>query len=437
MQVSVEKPEQGLEHKITVTFPSAELDAKVDKRLAEMRRTVKIDGFRPGKVPMGMVKKRYDAQVRQELLGEAVHYAFFDAADKEKLQVAGYPEIDEVKVTDAEINFTARFEVYPEITLPAFSGIKVEAIKSEVTDEDVEKMITRLREQRSAWKPASAAKKAKTGEQVIIDFVGKLDGVEFEGGKAENVPLELGSGRMIPGFEDGIMGMKKGETKTIDVTFPEEYQAENLKGKTAQFDITVHSVQTKQLPELDEEFIQSFGVEDGKEETLRKEIRENMARELKRTLDARNRQAAFEALEQEVDVQVPAALVTQESEAMLEQYIQRMEQQGMPKGQMSGMTPDLFADEAKKRVKLGLIIGDIIRAHDIKASEQDINAFIEDQASTYEDPAEIKEWYAKNPSRLSEVRSILVESAVAKKILDEAKVKEVKKAFDEVVSSAG
>ena len=436
MQVSVEKPEQGLEHKMTVTFPSAELDAKVEKRLGEMRRTVKMDGFRPGKVPLGMVKKRYSAQVRQELLGEVIHHAFFDATEKESLQVAGYPEFDDVDLSEGEIKFVARFDTYPEIALPDFSKIKLEKMTAEVTDADVDKMIQRLQEQRSAWKPASAAKKAKKGEQVIIDFVGKLDGVEFDGGKAENVPLELGSGRMIPGFEDGILGMKKGETKTIDVTFPEEYQAENLKGKTAQFDITVHSVQTKQLPELDEEFIKSFGIDDGKEETLRKEIRDNMERELKRTLDARNRQAAFDALDGVIDVDVPKSLVAQEAQGMLEQYVQRMEQQGLPKGQMSGMTPDLFTEEAKKRVKLGLIIGDIIRVNDIKASQEDIDAFIADQASAYEDPTEIKQWYDEHPERLSEVRSILVESAVAKKIQDEAKVKEVKKAFDEVVSSA-
>lgn len=436
MQVSVEKPEQGLEHKITVTMPSTDLDAKVEKRLAEMRRTVKMDGFRPGKVPMNMVKQRYSGQVRQEMLGEVLHYAFFDATDKEKLQVAGYPQFDDVKLEEGEITFVARFDIYPEIKLPEFGGIKMEKITSEVTDKDVEKMIDRLREQRSAWKPASAAKKAKNGEQVIIDFVGKLDGVEFEGGKAENVPLELGSGRMIPGFEDGIIGMKKGETKTIEVTFPEEYHAENLKGKTVEFDITVHSVQTKQLPELDEEFIKSFGIDDGKEETLRKEIRENMERELTRTLDAKNRQAAFDALESVMDVDVPKSMIQQESEALLEQYMQRMEQQGMPRGQMPGLTPEIFAEEAKKRVKLGLIIGDVIRANDIKASDDDVNAYIEDQASAYEDPTEVKEWYAKNPDRMNEIRSILVESAVANKILSEAKVKEVKKAFDEVVSAA-
>ena len=436
MQVSVEKPEQGLEHKISVTFPSNDFDAKVEKRLNEMRRTVKVDGFRPGKVPMNMVKKRYLPQVQQELLGETLHYAFFDAMDKEGYNPAGYPTFDDVKLENGEIKFEARFDVYPTITLPAFDSIEIEKTIAEVKEADVDSMIKRLQEQRSAWKPQGAEQAAEIGTQVIIDFVGKLDGVAFDGGKAENVPLELGSGRMIPGFEDGIVGMKKGEEKTIDVTFPEQYQAENLKGKTAQFDITVHSVQTKQLPELDEEFIKSFGIEDGSVETLRKDIRENMERELKRTLDAKNRQACFDALEKAVDIEVPKSVVAQEAETMLENYMQRLEQQGMPKGRMPGLTPEIFNEEAKKRVKLGLVIGDVIKAHEIKATEADLNDFIAEQASAYEEPEEIKQWYKENPQRLNEARSLIVESAVAKKIMAEAKVTEVNKAFDEIVSSS-
>ncbi|WP_044409247.1 trigger factor [Thiomicrospira microaerophila] len=436
MQVSVEKPEQGLEHKISVTFPSNDFDAKVEKRLNEMRRTVKMDGFRPGKVPMNMLKKRYLPQVQQELLGEALHYAFFDAMDKEGYNPAGYPAFDDVKLEKGEIKFEARFDVYPTITLPAFDSIEIEKTVAEVKEEDVDKMIQRLQEQRSAWKPQGEEQAAENGTQVIIDFVGKLDGVEFDGGKAENVPLELGSGRMIPGFEDGIVGMKKGEMKTIEVTFPEQYQAEHLKGKTAQFDITVHSVQTKQLPALDEEFIKSFGIEDGTIDTMRKEIRDNMERELKRTLDAQNRQAAFDALEKSIEIDVPKSLVAQEAETMLENYMKRLEQQGMPKGQMPGLTADIFSEEAKKRVKLGLVIGDVIKAHDIKASEADLDAFVAEQASAYEEPEEIKQWYKENPQRLNEARAVITESAVAKKIMSEAKVAEVTKAFDEIVSSS-
>ena len=434
MQVSVEKPEQGLEHKMTVTFPSDEFDAKVEKRLAEVRRTVKMDGFRPGKVPLAMVKKRYSGQVRQEMLGEALYDAFFKAADEQAVNVAGYPEFEKVDMNEGKIEFTAKFEVFPEVALPDLAALELEEVNSEVTDADVDAMIGRLQAQRSAWKPSGAAKKANKGEQVIIDFVGKIDGVEFDGGKAENVPLELGSGRMIPGFEDGILGMKKGEQKTIDVTFPEEYPAEHLKGKTAQFDITVHSVQTKQLPELDEEFIKSFGVEAGTEEALRAEVRDNMERELKRTLDVKNRQAAFDALEKATELSIPKALVAQEAQSMLDQYMQRLEQQGMPKNQMPGLTADMFSPDAERRVKLGLVIADLVKANNIEASPEQLDEFIADQASAYEDSAEIREWYDQNPERLSEVKAIIVESNAAKHILAQAKVTKVSKAFDEIVS---
>jgi len=255
MQVTVEKPESGLEHTINVTLPSTDLDSKVEKRLAQMRSTVKMDGFRPGKVPLSIVKKRYGGQVRQEMLGETVQESFYNAINQQDLNVAGYPQFHKLDEQDGQILYSAKFEVFPEIKLPKFDTLSIEVNQSEVTDADVEMMVTKLREQKSAWKSANGNKKAKAGDQVIIDFVGKKDGVEFEGGKAEDVPLELGSGRMIPGFEEGIEGMKKGEEKTIEVTFPEDYQSEDLKGQTVTFDITVHSVQSKVLPEIDEEFV--------------------------------------------------------------------------------------------------------------------------------------------------------------------------------------
>ncbi|WP_040725129.1 trigger factor [Thiomicrorhabdus sp. Kp2] len=435
MQVTVEKPEQGLEHKMTVTFPSESLNSDVEKRLNEIRRTIKMDGFRPGKVPLNVVKKRHGAQVHQEVMGEALQKAFYDAISQEELQVAGYPMFDELDDKDGSVTFTARFEVYPEITLPEFSGVKVEITESAVTDKDVESMITRLREQRMAWKPSkSAAKKAKKGEQVIIDFVGKIDGEVFDGGSAENAPLELGSGRMIPGFEDGIEGMKKGEEKTIEVTFPEEYQAEHLKGKAATFDITVHSISTKVLPEIDEEFVKSFGIEDGTEESLVKEIKDSMEKELSRAVESKNRTAALEALQSIVDVEIPKSLLDQEIKNLMDRAVQNLQQQGM-KAEDVNIEASQFEEEAKNRVKLGLVLGDIIKANNIEASNEEVEAYIAEQASSYEDPAEVIGWYAQNPGARSEIRAILVEGKVAAKIIDEAKVKKVKKAFDEVINS--
>ena len=434
MQVTVEKPAQGLEHKMTVTFPADAYKANVEKRLNEIRRTARMDGFRPGKVPLNVVRKRHGAQVHQEMMGEALQNAFYDAVEKESLQVAGFPRFDDLNDNDnGNITFTASFEVYPEITLPEFSGVEVETIESEVTDADVEDMIERLREQRMAWKPSNGNKKASMGEQVIIDFTGKIDGEVFEGGSAENVPLELGSGRMIPGFEDGIVGMKKGEEKQIEVTFTENYHADSLKGKTATFDITVHSVSTKQLPEIDEDFVKSFGVEAGTEEALREEIKENMTKELARTIEAQNRNAVMESLKEVADVDVPKSLIQQEAQQLMQRTQQQLQQQGIDLQTMN-INPSTFEEDAANRVKLGLLLGEIIKINDLKATDEEVEAYISEQASSYEDPAEVVAWYAQNPGARSEIRAVLVENKVAEKILAEAKITKVAKGFKEVIS---
>ncbi len=435
MQVTVEKPKSGLEHKMNVVVPVGDLDSKVEKRLNEIRRTIKMDGFRPGKVPLNVVKKRHGAEVRQEFSGEIIQTAFYDAVAKEALNVAGYPMFESFNETDGNIEFVAKFEVFPSVDLPEFSKLKIEKIKAEVTDKDVKNMITKLREQKSAWKPCSAAKKAKKGEQVIISFVGKKDGEEFEGGKADDLPLELGSGRMIPGFEDGIEGMKKGEEKTIDVTFPENYQSEELAGQAVTFDITVHSVQKKVLPELDEAFVKGLGIEDGKEESLVDEIKTNMEKELTRAVDNKNRTQILDSLSAKVDVELPKSVIQSEASTLMQRQIEQFQQQGV-KAEDVGLTIDAFLPEAEKRVKLGLILGDIIKANKLTASDEARKAFIEDQASSYEEPSEVIKWYAQNPDAQREIDSIIVEKQVSELIAAGAKVKEVKKSFDQVVNQA-
>jgi trigger factor len=435
MQVTVEKPKSGLEHKMNVVVPVGDLDSKVEKRLNEIRRTIKMDGFRPGKVPLNVVKKRHGAEVRQEFSGEIIQTAFYDAVAKEALNVAGYPMFESFNETDGNIEFVAKFEVFPSVDLPEFSKLKIEKIKAEVTDKDVKNMITKLREQKSAWKPCSAAKKAKKGEQVIISFVGKKDGEEFEGGKADDLPLELGSGRMIPGFEDGIEGMKKGEEKTIDVTFPENYQSEELAGQAVTFDITVHSVQKKVLPELDEAFVKGLGIEDGKEESLVDEIKTNMEKELTRAVDNKNRTQILDSLSAKVDVELPKSVIQSEASTLMQRQIEQFQQQGV-KAEDVGLTIDVFLPEAEKRVKLGLILGDIIKANKLTASDEARKAFIEDQASSYEEPSEVIKWYAQNPDAQREIDSIIVEKQVSELIAAGAKVKEVKKSFDQVVNQA-
>ncbi len=435
MKVTLERPEEGLEHKIIVSFSADELNATVDKKLVEMRRSVKMDGFRPGKVSLNIVKKRYGPQVRQDALGEYVSKTFYDAIDAESLGIAGQPRFDDLADKENEISYTATFEIYPDVTFPEFSSIKVEKIIAEVTSKDVDTMVTKLREQRQAWKPSNGNKKAKLGEQVIISFVGKLDGEEFEGGKAEDLPLELGTGRMIPGFEDGIVGMKKDDEKTIEVTFPEDYQSEQLKGQKVTFDITVHSVQVKVLPELDEEFIKSFGIKDGTEVSLRSEIASNMKKELSRAVDNKNRTTILESLSQAVDIPLPKSVLDQEVDALIKRATKNMEEQGA-KPENINLSADQFAVEAKTRVKLGLILGDIIKINNIKATKEDTTDFIKDQSSSYEDPAEVINWYKNNPQSMAEIESVIVEKKVANKILSEAQVTEVTKTFDEIVNPA-
>jgi len=435
MQVTVEKPESGLEHTINVTLPSTDLDSKVEKRLAQMRSTVKMDGFRPGKVPLSIVKKRYGGQVRQEMLGETVQESFYNAINQQDLNVAGYPQFHKLDEQDGQILYSAKFEVFPEIKLPKFDTLSIEVNQSEVTDADVEMMVTKLREQKSAWKSANGNKKAKAGDQVIIDFVGKKDGVEFEGGKAEDVPLELGSGRMIPGFEEGIEGMKKGEEKTIEVTFPEDYQSEDLKGQTVTFDITAHSVQSKVLPEIDEEFVKSLGVEAGTEEALIEEVTANMKKELARAVENKNRSLVLDALSEAVEVDLPQSLVQQEAQTLLNRQAEQFKQQGL-KPEDLGMNADMFKEEAEKRVKIGLVLGEVIKQNNIEATDEGRKAFIEEQASSYDDPQEVINWYANNPDAQKEIDAILIEREITKSILAEANVKEVSKKFEEIVNTA-
>ncbi len=435
MQVTLKRPEQGLEHKITVSFPADELNSAVDKKLVSMRRTVKMDGFRPGKVPMNIVKKRYRGEVRQDAIGEHIQKSFYEAVEAESLKVAGYPRFDELDDKEDQITYTAFFEVYPVINVPEFSSMEVERIVAEVTEDDVETMITKLREQRQAWKPGNDDKKAQIGEQVIIGFVGKLNGEEFDGGKGEDLPLELGSGRMIPGFEDGIIDMKKGEEKTIEVTFPEDYQSESLKGQAVTFDITVHSVQSKVLPELDEEFIKSFGVDDGTESSLRAEIKSNMEKELSRAVDNKNRTMVLESLSQAVDITLPRAILDKEIDSLMKRATKNMQKQGVKSGGVN-LTAEQFEKEAETRVKLGLILGEIIKENDFKATKEDATAFIKEQASSYEDPSEVINWYQSNSQAMAEIESIIVEKQVAAKVLSEAKVTEITKAFDEIVNPA-
>lgn len=433
MQVTVEKPEQGLEYKMNVTLPAGDLATKVANRLNEIRRTAKMDGFRQGKVPLGMIKKRYGQQVNSELVEDKVQTAFYDAVKQEAINIAGYPRFLSVAEKDGNIEFSVSFEAFPEVVLPAFSTLSIEKITATVSDDEVAEMIEKLRQQKAAWKP-NDEKVADKGDQVIISFVGKKDGEEFAGGKADDIPLVLGSGRMIPGFEDGIIGMKKAEEKTIEVTFPADYHSEDLKGQAVTFDITVHSVQTQVLPEVDEAFVTSFGVDAGTQEALQAEIKKSMEAELARTLDNKNRTQTLDTLAEAVALELPESAVQREVSSLMQRAYENMKQQGIDPAK-ANLQADGFVEEAKKRVKLGVVIGEIIRANNIEATMDKIDAYLTEQSSGYEDPSQVISWYKSNPEAMDEIRAIVTEKEVTSLIIEQAKVTEVAKTFNEVVKT--
>lgn len=428
MQVSIQRPAEGLEHVITVTVPGEGLTQTLESRLKEIQKTVRMDGFRPGKVPMNMVRMRYGQQARAEALEDLLYDSFFKAAGQENVKVAGILGFEEISAKEGEdVTFTTRFEVYPDISLPEMSGLSVEKVTAHITDEDIDGMIERLRDMRKAYEKVDRA--AELNDMVNIDFVGSVDGVKFDGGSAENVPLVLGSGRMIPGFEDGIVGMKAGEQKTVDVTFPESYHVTQLAGKVAQFDITVNSVQATKLPEVDAEFIKTFGIESGDMADFRADVKKNLERQVALTLIKHNKERVMDALLAATTVDVPKSLVEREVRGMMESMRERFASQGIKDMPMS---PDSFREEAGKRVSLGLLLGEVVRANELKATDEAIRNILALEADSYDNPQQFIDWYLSDKERRAEVEALAIENAVVELVLGKAKVTEVAKALEEL-----
>jgi trigger factor len=428
MQVSIQRPTEGLEHVITVSVGSEGMTSAVEQRLKEIQKTVRMDGFRPGKVPMNMVRARHLQQVRAEALENLLYDTFFKAADQEQVRVAGILGFEEVSANEGEdIRFVTRFESYPNIAMPDFTAVSVEKVTADIKDSDVDDMIQRLREMRKTFVVADKA--AANGDMVNLDFSGSIDGVKFDGGSAENVPLVLGSGRMIPGFEDGILGMKAGEQKVIDVTFPEGYQAAHLAGKTAQFDIKVNSVQETQLPEVDEEFIKTFGVDAGTVEAFREDVKKNLSRQVSLSLIKQNKDNVMHALLAAANFDTPKTLVERELRAMMEAMTKRMREQNMP---ANDLNPDNYREEATKRVSLGLLLGEVVRANELKADEATVREILAIEADSYDNPEQFIEWYLADQNRRAEVEAIAIENAVVDLVMSKAKVTEVSKPLAEL-----
>jgi len=430
MQVSVESGE-GLERRLLVDLPAEQVEGEVDKKLAELAKTVRLDGFRPGKVPVRVVKQRFGDQVRQEVYGDLIQSSFYDAASESNLAPVGGPSVE---LRDAAepggLSYTATFQVMPEVEPADLSDRQVSKPVAEVSDTDVDEMIDKLRSQRAEL--VDVDRPAQDGDTVYMDFKGFVDGEAFAGGSAENVPLVLGSGSMIDGFEAGLLGAKAGEERTLEVTFPEDYRAENLAGKPATFEVKVLRVAESRMPEIDEDFVKEFGVEEGTEEALRTEVRKNMQSELEQRLHALLKNNVMDLLREANPLDLPEAMVEQESERMKQQAVQDMQ----ARGQQSGMDlpASIFEEQARTRVHLGLLVGEIIKKTEIKAEESDLREMISQLAESYEDPEEVVDYYLNNPQQRSSVENLVLENKVVDWVVGQVEVKEESRNFSDVMN---
>ncbi len=430
MQVSVETT-QGLQRKMTIALPAEDINSAVTERLQSLGKTTRMNGFRPGKVPFNVLKKRFEPQVRSEVLGSLINQSFYDAVQQEKLRPAGQPEIapEDEKDNGADgFSYIATFEVYPEFE-PVFNDkITVTKPMVSIEDSDVDEMIESLQKQRVDYTAVERA--AADDDQIIIDFTGRIDGEEFEGGKAEKAPLVLGSGAMIEGFEAQLIGLSAGDTKTIQITFPEDYQAEHLAGKAAEFDINVHEVKESFIPELNEELIKSFGIEDGTLESLKADITKNMERELKQRVDNEVKTQIMDGLLELNPIDIPEALVKEEIGRQKEQMMQQMPGDA----DASFLGDELFAEQAQRRVRLGLVVGEIVQKSEIKADAAAVRGQVETMASSYQDPQQVIDYYYSNPEMLRNVEGLVLEEAVTAKVLDASTVTEEKRSFQDMMN---
>ncbi len=433
MQVSVETME-GLERKLTIAVPSDRIDSAVNERLQEAAKNIRLNGFRKGKVPLKVVKNKFGKGVRQEVLGEIMSQSFYEAITSENLKPAGQPRIEESKDEEGkDLEFTAIVEVYPEIELPDLGKVTAERLTAEVTDADVDEMIETLRQQRMTWETVERA--AADKDMVNIDYTGTKDGEEFAGGKAAGQSLVLGSERMIPGFEDGIIGKSAGDEFTLDLTFPEEYHNEELAGAAVQFAITLNSVSEQKLPEVDEEFYKSFGVDEGGEEAFRQEVVSNMQREMKTASRNKLKNAVMDSLIGMVDVTPPKSLVGSEIQQLKQQMLQQMGGgQGMDVNQLPN---EIFTEQAERRVILGLVLGEIIREQNLRADPAKVREAVEELASTYESPEEVVKWYYSNEEQLGAIEQSVIEDQVFDYIIEAAGIGEKQVSYQEVIKAEG
>ena len=436
MRVSIETT-SGLERRLSVGVPADRVDGAVDQRLREASRNVRLPGFRPGKVPMRVMQQRFGAGVRQEVLGEVISQTFQEAVQSENLRPAGQPKI-EPKSFDAgkDIEYTAIFEIFPTVAVKDVAGFDVKKPVADVTEDDVNEIIEVFRKQQGSLETVERA--AEEGDTVVIDFVGTRDGEAFEGGSGDDLSLELGSGRMIPGFEDGISGMSAGDKKSLDLTFPDDYQQEDLQGAAVQFDITVKEVKAMELAPLDDKLFASYGVEEGGEETFRAEVKKNMERELRNAVQNHVKQQVMDAIvDAHADLEIPSSLVGQEINAMRSQMFQQFGGQPNQNMDLQSILPDeMFKEQAERRVKLGLLLSEMIGKFDLQADSAKVRAMIEDIASTYQEPEEVVNYYYSENEQLAQIESRVLEDQIVDKVLEAASVVEETCSYQEALAAA-
>jgi|SRR5690554_39774 len=433
MQVSIETT-SGLQRVMTIGVPAVQVEQTVTEELKRIAKGQKINGFRKGKpLPANVAKRMFGKQARLEAVYQQMQQAFFEAIQKEEVKLAGMPKFEPtVDEEGKDLEFKASFEVYPEITLADFSAIEIEQKTAQVTDKDIETMLETLQKQNANWTDSKDA--AADGDRVVIDFEGSIDGEVFEGGSATDYTLTLGSNSMIPGFETGLVGAKAGEEKSIDVNFPEDYHKEELKGKPAQFKVTVKTVQKPELPEMNQEFFKIFGVEADTEEEFRAEVRKNMDRELKRAIESITKQQVVDGLIASNPIEVPAALIDQEIDRLRQQAVQQFG--GAEYMDPSRLPAELFHDQAQKRVQIGLLMNAVIESNEIEPSEEKVNELIEDMAVTYENPQEVRDYYANNAQQKSQIEALALEAQVVDKVLATAKVSQAEGTYEEIIQAA-
>ena len=424
-----------LERRLDITLPAAEIDHEVQNRLKRLARDVKMHGFRPGKVPLKVVAQQYESQVRSEVLGDALQKSFGTAIREQNLRVAGYPRFEpkSAAVSAAQVEFSATFEIYPEVALGDMAKAAISRPVASVAEAEVDKTLEIMRKQRASYTPVERA--AAMGDKTTLDFTGKIDGREFDGGTGKDLGVILGEGRLLKDFENQVVGMKAGVSKTFEIRFPEDYHGKELAGKTATFDVKLKQVAEPVLPPVDADFAKSLGVTDGNLETMRREVRENLEREVKSRISARLKERVMQALLDATQVEAPKSLVELEIERMSAAARQGLEARGI-KAESMPMPRDMFEQQAQRRVTLGLILAEVVKAHGLQARPEQVRAMVEEQAQTYEQPEQVVKWYYQSPERLREIESTVLEDNVVAWALAVAKVEDQAMAFDELMGNS-